>query len=59
MERPVGHQDCCQSGKTVVETEIRIIDLTNQTLAEGVIPAKWKLNTTVNCYHGKGDTLER
>ena len=36
-----------------------ITDLVNQSIAQGVIPPAWKLNTIVNCYNKKGDSLER
>ena len=37
-----------------------IIDQVNQIIVEGVIPAKWELSTTVNCYKVKrSDSLER
>ena len=36
-----------------------ITDLVNQILIEGAIPAEWELYIIVNCYKGKGGSLER
>ena len=36
-----------------------ITDLVNQVIVEGVILAEWELSTIVNCYTGKGGSLER
>ena len=36
-----------------------ITKLVNQIIVQGVIPAEWVLSTSVNCYKGKGDSLER
>ena len=35
-----------------------IIDLINQNL-EGVIAAEWELNTNVNCFKGRRNTVEK
>ena len=34
-------------------------DIITDQVIEGVIPAEWELSTNVNCYKGKGYTLER
>ena len=36
-----------------------ITNLINRIKVEGVIPVEWQLSTTVDCYMGKEDTLER
>lgn len=42
------------------ETGIDMItDLVNQILVEGAMPADWELCTIVNCYKGKGYSLEK
>ena len=33
-------------------------DLLNHIIVEGVIPAEWELSTIVNCYKGKGNSLD-
>ena len=36
-----------------------ITDLVNQIIVERVNPAEWEVNTLVNCYKGKDNSLER
>ena len=36
-----------------------ITDQVNQIIVEGVFPAERKRNTFVDCFKGKGDSLER
>lgn len=36
-----------------------ITDLANQIIVEGVFPAERKLNTFVDYFKGKGDSLQR
>ena len=35
-----------------------ITDLVNQIIVEGVTPVEWQRSTIINCYKGKGDSLE-
>ena len=44
------------SGDTGIEL---ITSLANQIMKDGVIPQDWQSSVIVNCFKGKGDTLER
>ena len=46
--------------KAAGEARVHMIaDLVNHIIVEGVIPAEWELSIILNCYKGKGDSLER
>lgn len=48
-----------QMVKVVGEAAVEMItDLVNQIKVEEVIPKKWEFSTIVNCYMGKGNSLE-
>ena len=62
MERVYGNR--CKSLIIVIIIIIKIIieagvdmitDLVNQITVEGVVPAKWKLGTIVNCFKRNGE----
>ena len=48
------------STETIAQKQLQMItDLTNQITVEVVILAEWELNSIVNCYKGKDDSLEK